>query len=98
MPRAVHALRTSDDRAAVDLARRHPGMTATAVTAGGLELQADDASMDAYVISLGKQGIAVRSLERRSPSLESLFLQLTATVDSTPTSDSMDGSSSGAAS
>jgi len=65
------------------------------VTGGGLELQADDASLDAYVISLGKRGIAVRSLERRAPSLESLFLQLTATVDTTPTSDSIDGRSSG---
>ena len=34
--------------------------------------------LDAYVIALGRAGIAVRRLEQRASSLESLFLQLTA--------------------
>ena len=38
---------------------------------------ADAQALDAYVIGLGRAGVAVRRLERRERSLESLFLQLT---------------------
>jgi hypothetical protein len=40
-------------------------------------VSADIAALDAYVIALGRAGIAVRVLERRVRSLESLFLELT---------------------
>jgi ABC-2 type transport system ATP-binding protein len=94
VPRAIHTLRTSDDRAALDLASGRHGLTATAMT-GALELEADEASLDAYVILLGKRGIAIRSLERRAPSLESLFLQLTATVEPAPAPGSTNGTGVG---
>jgi ABC-2 type transport system ATP-binding protein len=78
-PAAVHVLQTSDDRSAFAMASRHPGITVRMARASGegLELSADPASLDAYVIALGRAGIAVRLLESRTRSLESLFLELT---------------------
>jgi ABC-2 type transport system ATP-binding protein len=77
-PEAVHALRTSDDRAALDLASQWPGVkVAPAAGGGGLEVSADTVALDAFVIALGRIGVAVRGLERRARSLELLFLQLT---------------------
>jgi ABC-2 type transport system ATP-binding protein len=78
-PAAVHALRTSDDLAALNLAERRPGVrvTLTSPTDGGLEVSADVDALDAYVVALGCAGVAVRTLERRARSLESLFLELT---------------------
>jgi len=79
-PAAVHALRTSDDRVALDLASQHPGVKVRDLSAadGNLEVSADTGALDAYVIALGCAGVAVRVLERRARSLESLFLELTA--------------------
>jgi ABC-2 type transport system ATP-binding protein len=76
-PDPVHALRTSDDCAALDLASRSPGVTVESATERGVEVSAGIESLDAYVIALGHAGIAVRALEHRARSLESLFLQLT---------------------
>jgi len=77
-PAAVHALRTSDDRAALAIAASRFGLTVRAARDpdDGLELSGDVEALDAYVIALGRSGIAVRSLERRARSLESLFLEL----------------------
>jgi len=80
-PSLPHALRTSDDRAARALASRCIGVRATPAVGGGLDVSADAAALDAFVIALGRYGIAVRALERRTRSLESLFLELTAPVD-----------------
>jgi ABC-2 type transport system ATP-binding protein len=78
-PGARHLLRTSDDRAALTLARQQIGVTAVvADDEAGLEVSADCAALDVYVIALGRAGVAVRGLESRGRSLESLFLQLTA--------------------
>jgi ABC-2 type transport system ATP-binding protein len=78
-PPAVHALRTSDDRAALDLASRQSGVKAKVTSAAdsGFEVSADVDALDAYVIALGCAGVAVRVLERRERSLESLFLEIT---------------------
>ena len=80
-PTAVHALlRTSDDRAALDLASQRRGVKvqlAPSTVDGGLEVSADIEALDAYVIALGCHGVAVRALECRPRSLESLFLDLT---------------------
>ena len=76
-PAAVHALRTSDDCAALDLASERPGVKVAPAADGGLEVSADIEALDAYVIALGCAGVAVRVLERRARSLESLFLELT---------------------
>jgi ABC-2 type transport system ATP-binding protein len=82
-PAAVRVLHTSDDRAAFMLATRREGLKAKVLSDpdGGLELSGDVGVLDAYVIALGRAGVAVRRLERRTRSLESLFLELTSCAD-----------------
>ena len=80
-PAETYAVTTSDDRAAIDLASRRPGVRATIAHSGGLDVAADAASLDAYVIALGCAGIAVRSLNRRASSLETVFLELTGNAE-----------------
>ena len=77
MPAAVHAMHTSDDPVALDLAGRLPGVDARLDKDGGLSVAADTRDLDAYVVALGRAGIAVRSLAPRARSLEALFLRLT---------------------
>ncbi len=73
-PGAVHRLRTSDDARALTT----PGAQVSVATDGdGLEVCAGGGALDPYVLALGQAGIAVRSLESRDRSLESLFLRLT---------------------
>jgi ABC-2 type transport system ATP-binding protein len=78
-PAAVHVLHTSNDHAACELGWGRPGLRVrpSAAEDGGLEVTGDTDALDAYTISLGQAGIALRSLERRTRSLESLFLELT---------------------
>jgi ABC-2 type transport system ATP-binding protein len=80
-PAAVHVMHTSDNRAARDLASRRPGVKVVTGAEGGLEISAGTEALDAYVIALGCAGIAIRALESRARSLESLFLELTGHVD-----------------
>ena len=82
-PSAMFALRTSDDGAAMQLARRGR-VKAIPGDACGLELAADADALDEYVIALGRAGIAVRALEPRVRSLESVFLELTSHADAEP--------------
>jgi ABC-2 type transport system ATP-binding protein len=49
--------------------------------AGSLEVSAPIDVLDAYVVGLGRAGVAVRHFERRTRSLESLFLDLTGRAD-----------------
>ena len=76
-PAASYELHTSNDDQALAMATRRSGVRAARARAGGLELSADVDSLDAYVIELGCAGIAVRALERKARTLESLFLDLT---------------------
>jgi len=76
-PAAAHALRTNDDATARALAMRWPGVHIGRPIDAGFEVLADVHALDAYVVALGRAGVAVRSLERRARSLESLFLDLT---------------------
>ncbi len=77
-PARVHALSTSDDARAAALAEAHDGVEVEVATEGrGLDVRADEAALDRYVIALGQAGIAVRALESRASSLEALFLGLT---------------------
>jgi ABC-2 type transport system ATP-binding protein len=76
-PGSAHAMRTSDDRHALELARRHPGITAAPGPAGGLTITAQAGTLDALVLALGQAGVAVRELELRSSPLESMFFALT---------------------
>ena len=73
----IHALRTSNDAAAAALAIGRDGLRLFQPAGEALELTGDVAVLDAYVIALGRAGVAVRSLEVRARSLESLFLDLT---------------------
>jgi ABC-2 type transport system ATP-binding protein len=78
-PALPHAVHSSDDRAARALASRSPGIRVRPAAGGGLDVLAEDlAALDAYVVALGRAGIAIRGLERRTRSLESLFFELTA--------------------
>jgi ABC-2 type transport system ATP-binding protein len=76
-PAAVHLLRTSNDRAALELASWRPGVRVTSTADRAIEVSAAMEALDAYIIALGRAGIAVRVLERRVRPLESLFLELT---------------------
>jgi len=76
-PAPPHALHTSDDRAARALASRSPGVRVIPAAHGGLDVSADLAALDAYVVALGRAGIAVRELQRCTRSLEWLFVELT---------------------
>src|SRR5262245_38351087 len=76
-PADVHALHTSNDAAALDLAFHRPGIKVMRAADGGLEVSAGIEALDAYIIALGCAGVAVRALERRARSLESMFLELT---------------------
>jgi ABC-2 type transport system ATP-binding protein len=84
-PAALHLLHTSDDLAAHDLGSGRHGLRVRPSGAGegGLEVSGDIDALDAYTIALGQAGIAMRSLERRTRSLESLFLELTGERQST---------------
>lgn len=77
-PRESHALRTSDDHAALDIATRSTGVTITLGVDGCLEIAGETAALDAYAIALGRAGIAIRVLERRTRSIESAYLELSA--------------------
>jgi ABC-2 type transport system ATP-binding protein len=73
----VYALSTSDDPLAATVARACAGVAISASADGGFDVEADTPSLDAYVIALGRHGVAVRSLVRRVRSLETRFLELT---------------------
>lgn len=79
-PAALHLLHTSDDDAAHELGsiRRGLKVRRSSGDGGGLEIAGDTDALDAYTVALGHAGIALRSLERRTRSLESLFLELLA--------------------
>jgi len=76
-----HVLQTSDDMAARALASRSPGVHVSPADDGGLHVSGTLAAFDTYVVALGRAGIAIRELQRRPRSLESLFFDLTATAD-----------------
>ncbi len=84
-PAALHVLHTSNDHDAHDLGSRRHGLKVrpSGAEEGGLEVAGDTAALDAYTIALGQAGIALRSLEHRTRSLESLFLELTGGRQST---------------
>jgi len=76
-PDPVWLLDTSDDDAALERARQGGGVKAGRRDSGGLVVHAAQDRLDAYVLDLGRAGVAVRGLELDVTSLESLFFQLT---------------------
>jgi ABC-2 type transport system ATP-binding protein len=76
-PAPAHRLWTSDDARAADLARSVPDVKALPDPDGWLTVEAGPEALDAFVIALGRAGIAVRRLELLTTALESLFFALT---------------------
>jgi len=76
-PAPAYRLRTSDDRRALELAARRPDVQVQADADEGLSVVAEDAALDAYVVKLGRDGVAVRRLELVASPLESVFFSLT---------------------
>jgi ABC-2 type transport system permease protein len=79
-PGAVHRLHTSHDVRALAI---EGARVSVAAGGDGLDVCASEGTIDPYVIALGQAGIAVRSLESRDRSLESLFLRLTSETTDT---------------
>ncbi len=75
-PAPAHRIWTSDDRRSEALAEGSPGVRVVRES-DRLTVHADRDALDAYVISLGRAGIAVRGMEFEMSSLESMFFALT---------------------
>jgi ABC-2 type transport system ATP-binding protein len=75
-PAPAHRLETSDDARASELADR-ARLEVVADPGGWLTVSADRDALDAFVVSLGKAGVAVRRLELLMTALESMFFSLT---------------------
>jgi ABC-2 type transport system ATP-binding protein len=76
--RTVYRLATSDDDAALFMRDTHADLHVERCAAGeGLDAAGDRDALDRYVVALGRAGIAVRGLQPRERSLETVFLQLT---------------------
>ncbi len=76
-PAPAHRLETSDDARASEIAGRDRRLEIVADPAGWLTVSADRGVLDAYVVALGKAGIAIRRLELLMTALESMFFSLT---------------------
>jgi ABC-2 type transport system ATP-binding protein len=76
-PAPAHRLETSDDARATELAQGEQRLEIVADPGGWLIVSADREVLDAYVVALGKAGIAVRRLDLLMTALESMFFSLT---------------------
>jgi ABC-2 type transport system ATP-binding protein len=77
-PDPAWRLRTSDDGAARAVAGDGADLDVSARAEGGLIVLATQERMDAYIVDLGRAGIAVRGLSLDVTPLASLFFRLTA--------------------
>jgi ABC-2 type transport system ATP-binding protein len=75
--RSRYSLTSSDDAGALALALEQPGIGVRPGRDGGLAVTAERDRLDALVLALGREGIAVRSLQGASDALESMFFELT---------------------
>jgi ABC-2 type transport system ATP-binding protein len=73
-PPRASTMTTSDDDAALALAPQHSGVDVTAAVGGGLRVTATTSALDAYVLALGRAGVAVRRLETEGGALEALVV------------------------
>ena len=77
-PAPAHRLWTSDDARAMEIAAgRFWRSTIVSDPEGWLTVGADRDALDAYVVALGRAGVAVRRLELLMTALESMFFALT---------------------
>jgi ABC-2 type transport system ATP-binding protein len=77
-PPGAFRLVTSDDGRALSLATKAPSVRAQYGSREGLIVTADSAALDALVLALAAEGIAVRRLEETMSSVEAIFMSLTA--------------------
>jgi ABC-2 type transport system ATP-binding protein len=83
-PAPAHRIETSDDPRAMQIADADPRVQAVVDPDGWLTVSADQAALDAFVVELGINGVAVRRLELLMTALESMFFSLTGVPASTP--------------
>ena len=82
-PAPAYRVWTSDDERAAAVAQQIANRLPVRVETAGhapLTIHAADEQRDAFVLELGRAGVAVRQLEPDTPPLESLFTALTGTV------------------
>jgi len=76
-PAPAYRLETSDDARAIELSKDDTRLEIVLDPGGWLAVTADRETLDDYVVTLGKSGIAVRRLELLMTALESMFFSLT---------------------
>lgn len=76
-PGSAHALQTSDDERALQIADGLVGVRAGRLQNAGLAVTVEEGCLDPYVLALGQAGVAVRRLRQLVSPLESMFLALT---------------------
>ena len=76
-PAPEHRLETSDDRTALIVGAGRPAVDMRSAPDGGLVVSAESDALDALVLALGAEGIAVRRLEELRSSVEAMFVALT---------------------
>jgi ABC-2 type transport system ATP-binding protein len=75
-PDPMWRLRTSNDAAALSMARSASGLVATLAAGPGLHVTAAQPRLDAFVVALGRSDVAVRELVEAASPLERLLDQL----------------------
>src|SRR4051812_11821993 len=76
-PAPAHRLWTSDDDAAMRVASTLPAVSVVSDPEGWLTVAATRDALDAFVVALGREGVAVRRLELLMTALESMYFALT---------------------
>jgi ABC-2 type transport system ATP-binding protein len=76
-PAPAHRLWTSDDDAATRVASGLPAVSVVSDPQGWLTVAADRDALDAFVVALGREDVAVRRLELLMTALESMYFALT---------------------
>jgi ABC-2 type transport system ATP-binding protein len=74
---AGYRLRSTDDVAALAIARTHPGVEDALLGEQGLAFQADESDVGALTLALGRAGIGILALAPELATLEDLFFRLT---------------------
>jgi ABC-2 type transport system ATP-binding protein len=75
-PAPAHVLATSDDDRALAMAHGL-GLEVVPNARGGMTISAGPDELDAFVIALGREGVAVRRLDLLMSPLETMFFELT---------------------
>jgi ABC-2 type transport system ATP-binding protein len=84
---ATYRLRTTDDQAALRVAREQPGIQDAAVGEHGLSLQAEERHVGALSLALARDGVAILALTPELATLEDLFFRLTEQERAEPSED-----------